>query len=1148
MTIGISISHHLGLDYYYLLLVYSLNLVPSRHISTDSAISYSGYLLKRSNQPSQEAVSSTDVVEVDPFDIPELPRMPGMFASAMDQWSDAALATPSEDFPVQLTELAMPSPAMQVPLQLSSTPPPEPVAKTSVQQGLDAVAAFFGISIEPDTTQQNETVSSTQPLHIHNQNNNLCDHVIRQPPKSTPIKVGGNHSLGNRDSFQAASYHRRSSAPVDTNNPEEMDNPLSPNIIHPPPKDFVDSKGHLWRAKYCVLENGILYFYRNTTDGESAEAINERREARKEASGTSGKPPAFSSKDLSKSPMPRARHLESSLSDDSSGCMWEKKVHLDCVGAVRSAEQEYGPNSFELIGIDTSEETNEALVLRAKDSTDMKEWIFQFHRSLASFLRNIMGAYLDLDYFPPVASRTSILLSSSPSEKQLHELMQQHQESPQLAKSLSHGHGRITVHRRRQDVPFASPTLDDSNGSVSAPQSPRRRQDDMVSPSSDSNGSPQQFQFHVKERSPSGSPCIQSPTASPTERFLIPPQQQKLDSSQELHEPQRAPELAAPESAYPETERPKPIVSTAKYIPTHLPNEQAATSAPKAKYVPPHLRKKHPSDSEKPKSRHIPLHPRGTGIISLEDRAKNASEGKGGGEDYLPRPQPFDEKYGNLDIVKESTTPFKCGGCADPDVMEGSILDASFIPRKASRLGKVSTEAFGCYGGGNPHGDEDAEDVLNWETGAASECGIRDSNEDAYLIASDLLEAFKSLPQWHNNSKLPWTSENASHNLGLFALFDGHCGNEAARFAAEKLASFLYEETMVVPSESSRQDNTRAHSPLDPGNVENVLREAIIKLDDEFCRVCHEGGREWESGATALVGLLVNEHLIIANLGDCRGVLCRSVEDKATYLETGCWKQLDTVVDDTGRRSNDLHTVESRHCFWKEVTDIHNPSARVERERIEKANGWVTTETEIPIGQLRRIDFQDGDVIGILKRCFNDDSRDSENKGKERRSAPQRILEISRVCGELAVSRALGDRDFKAAFNSSSQTLGEDTWWDCPLFLPCPDAQPRRFQGDLVSNMPSFQSIRVGEPGIMDEFLLFGCDGLWDVLDVDDAVRVTRDLLYRKQWTAKKAVSISFHHLLHPKPEFLYCLLSSFSRLLDLQNWRFIWGLQTMSL
>ena len=123
-----------------------------------------------------------------------------------------------------------------------------------------------------------------------------------------------------------------------------------------------------------------------------------------------------------------------------------------------------------------------------------------------------------------------------------------------------------------------------------------------------------------------------------------------------------------------------------------------------------------------------------------------------------------------------------------------------------------------------------------------------------------------------------------------------------------------------------------------------------MKLDDEFCRLCQEEGREWESGATALVAMIVNEHLVIANLGDCRGVLCRFFEEKDSYTADDCWNELDTVLDDFGVLSEVFENDESQHCFWKEDTNIHCLYEKNEKTRIEKVNGWITLEVEIIIG------------------------------------------------------------------------------------------------------------------------------------------------------------------------------------------------------
>jgi serine/threonine protein phosphatase PrpC len=329
------------------------------------------------------------------------------------------------------------------------------------------------------------------------------------------------------------------------------------------------------------------------------------------------------------------------------------------------------------------------------------------------------------------------------------------------------------------------------------------------------------------------------------------------------------------------------------------------------------------------------------------------------------------------------------------------------------------------------------------------------------LIANDLIEALTS-PGVVADDMFALGSGGVS----LFAIFDGHCGNQAARYAAEKLTLFLEEQLLLKKK-------------LDTGNISSTLHDALINLDDAFCRICHEDGREWESGTTALVAVLMENSLTIANLGDCRGIVCRVVDRKITMGMD--WNVLD--AEHTANPSDGPG--EGISCAWKEVASVHKPSDEHERTRIESANGWITTETEIPIGQLRRMDFLDEDVVGILRRCFSDRYEDSGGIVRECRSAPQRILNISRVCGELAVSRAIGDRDFKAGFhqptkNSLASYHPEKTAeWDCPLFLSYPDDHNHVFNGNLIDNSPDIVQIEIGDTESLGEFLLFASDGLW---------------------------------------------------------------------
>ena len=167
------------------------------------------------------------------------------------------------------------------------------------------------------------------------------------------------------------------------------------------------------------------------------------------------------------------------------------------------------------------------------------------------------------------------------------------------------------------------------------------------------------------------------------------------------------------------------------------------------------------------------------------------------------------------------TINVRLGGCADPTVVVGSITDHHYIDRKASVVGNARLEAYGGRGGGfftsyerGNRAVEEEEDestlldeldqqqdhygsntnsfstlkdgrrrpwVLKWEVGASSECGVRNSNEDSYVVINNLDEVIESEGlNSFSHQDLGKTSQQ-----GLYAIFDGHVGNQAARYSAE---------------------------------------------------------------------------------------------------------------------------------------------------------------------------------------------------------------------------------------------------------------------------------------------------------------------------------------------------------------------------
>eukprot|EP00986_Skeletonema_menzelii_P016470 scaffold14726_cov146-Skeletonema_menzelii.AAC.2 len=1000
----------------------------------------------------------------------------------------------------------------------------------------------------------------------------------------------------------------------------------------PPPPDYIDPRdGHIWRAKYCVLEDGILYFYRNAMEGESDEAEAERNESRHfhhaatttttttmattstvvtmspSLGGLSSSPsmpiPIDSSAgktastvttadsstrtslskmgkkdlfDLSKSPMPMKKsdffHLRvpSSSSINQTGgnaslsaatptatptnnnmsptstlrqspvllhhsnststfhndtdILWEKRVALDCVGAVRSSVQDHGDHAFELLayGNPDGDEQSDAstrnsgehpqqqhqqheiidrLILRAGSSDDMNTWMFQFHRSLASYMRQIVNSALNnranvMRMRPdspvhqlyqhrrigtPVGSTTMSKHKQQHSSSPLGASSFGSGYSPGTGPSLSHGHGRNALYRRKVRDDAFSPTP------VGSPES-----------------------FAKSERSDS----VESQKKAVAVLGL-------RDVRKSIEGVSSSPISAAATAA------------PRKYIPPQL------RKAAPTKYIPPHLRKKMEKVTKVSKEegeiaisveKQIPLN---DSIVDDDDgikakRVKSQTREDDGAESDTPSDSALSATSSllsrQMDDISDamlSSSNVRRGGCADPTVILGSILDDIFIPRKASVLEKARLQPHGCIGGGlftsvkYATVEEDIipfDDVMNntgrrsflsglkWEVGASSECGVRNSNEDSYVVINNLDEMIAS----QGLTSFAAQDVGQTKQQGLFAIFDGHVGNQAARFSAEKFPDMLMEEQSALASRDSA-----ILSSIEDRTLE-VLRNAFDRLDREFCSLCTRDGRDWDCGSTALAALVVDDVVTLANLGDCRGVVCRVVSSDVAKTDDAEWQELDPEDDEDmlWDRANGAFSSGER-LFWREVTETHSPLLGEEEERIKAANGWIIHETEIPTGQIHRMDFFDEDVVDIVKRCFAD-------RLGQHRSDPARSIQIARTCGDLAVSRAIGDRDFKAAYNlpqkiasvSETQTITEQRAeiamsWDGPPVFIYPEDHSKRFKGDLVSNVPDIKFFKIGQEGVVDEFLLMACDGLWDVMDGDDAVRIAKNLLFDKKLSAK---------------------------------------------
>ncbi|KAM7467205.1 hypothetical protein LguiB_014767 [Lonicera macranthoides] len=300
--------------------------------------------------------------------------------------------------------------------------------------------------------------------------------------------------------------------------------------------------------------------------------------------------------------------------------------------------------------------------------------------------------------------------------------------------------------------------------------------------------------------------------------------------------------------------------------------------------------------------------------------------------DLHTRLEPGNSKFG-CGSFATGTRLLSCGELGLGDVLSSSTS----IPTK---LINSSTETF----------------APSVRSGSHTDTGPRNCNEDEHICIDDLPA--------HLGSPCGIRSLPSS----FYAVFDGHGGYEAASYVKNNARKLFFEDSNF-PLTSDIDDATLLEK------LENSHRKAFLLADQALAnkRTVRDS-----CGTTALTALVLGSHLLVANAGDCRAVLCRkgvpvqmSQDHKATYLP--------------------------------------------EQRRVEELGGFIKYE------------------------YFN---------------------------GELAVTRALGDWCMKFPFGSASPLTADP---DIKQIVPNED----------------------------DEFLIIGCDGIWDVMSNEDAVSLVRRELRR---------------------------------------------------
>ncbi|KAJ1439884.1 hypothetical protein SESBI_02106 [Sesbania bispinosa] len=160
--------------------------------------------------------------------------------------------------------------------------------------------------------------------------------------------------------------------------------------------------------------------------------------------------------------------------------------------------------------------------------------------------------------------------------------------------------------------------------------------------------------------------------------------------------------------------------------------------------------------------------------------------------------------------------------------------------------------------------------------GFSSVCGRRQEMEDAIAVKPQLFQ----VPSWMLMEDQ--VNENTKYSPAhFFGVYDGHGGCQVANYCQEHLHSVLIEEIKAAEFEKNGRDNWQ-------DQWKRAFSNCFHKVDDEVGGVHpNNGGSESSTeepltpetvGSTALVAILTQTHIIVANCGDSRAVLYRGKE------------------------------------------------------------------------------------------------------------------------------------------------------------------------------------------------------------------------------------------------------------------------------
>ncbi|KAK9099416.1 hypothetical protein Syun_026461 [Stephania yunnanensis] len=216
--------------------------------------------------------------------------------------------------------------------------------------------------------------------------------------------------------------------------------------------------------------------------------------------------------------------------------------------------------------------------------------------------------------------------------------------------------------------------------------------------------------------------------------------------------------------------------------------------------------------------------------------------------------------------------------CLPTQVGDGSELKAMpLIPKELCEKRVVGSLSRGV---------SNLEFVPLW--GSMSICGRRSEMEDALAT----VPGFVAIPRQllTNETILDGVKTSPSQSTAHFVgVYDGHGGSQVANYCRDRVHLALLEEIEILKQ-------GLCHGSVDgdcKSKWEKAFTNCFLKVDAEVGGAARRDDPEASTGpiapetvgSTAVVALICSSHIIVANCGDSRAVLCRGKEPVALSVD-----------------------------------------------------------------------------------------------------------------------------------------------------------------------------------------------------------------------------------------------------------------------